>query len=100
MLEGIAEPDTETVTTSLDHHPLTFGLLIDRLLGEPSTALSGCGAVSEIRSRTASRRVVTIHADLRVSESPKRVVPCSIASTSRSIEPLHRCRSSGDSSST
>ena len=39
VLQGLAEPDTETVTIYLDCHPLTFGLLIDRLLAEPSTAL-------------------------------------------------------------
>lgn len=39
MLHGTAEPDSETETIYLDHHPMTFGLLVDRLLAEPSTAL-------------------------------------------------------------
>lgn len=39
VLEGIAEPDSDTLTIYLDHHPMTFGLLVDRLLEEPSTAL-------------------------------------------------------------
>jgi len=39
VLEGTAEPDTDTVTIYLDQHPLTFDLLVDRLLDEPTTSL-------------------------------------------------------------
>lgn len=39
ILEGIAEADSDAVTLYLDHHPFTFGLLVDRVLAEPSTAL-------------------------------------------------------------
>ena len=37
ILEGTAGRDTDNLTLALDHHPFTFGLFIDRLLGESST---------------------------------------------------------------
>lgn len=37
--EGTAHPESETVTIYLDHHPMTFGLLVDRILADPSTSL-------------------------------------------------------------
>lgn len=39
VLQGLAEPDSETETIYIDQHPLTFGVVIDRLLDEPSTSL-------------------------------------------------------------
>ncbi len=36
-LEGTADRDSDYVTLALDHHPFTFGLLVDRLLARPST---------------------------------------------------------------
>jgi hypothetical protein len=39
ILKEVPDRDSETVTLYLDHHPFTFGLLIDRLLAEPDTSL-------------------------------------------------------------
>ncbi len=36
-LLGTPEPDSDMVTLYLDHHPLTFGLLVDRVLADSST---------------------------------------------------------------
>lgn len=39
VLQGLPEPDSDAVTMYLDHHSFTFGLLLDRLLEDPTTNL-------------------------------------------------------------
>lgn len=59
VLQGLAEPDSETETIYIDQHPLTFRLVIDRLLDEPSTSLLTLKVRSDFgvdRQRTANVR--------------------------------------------
>jgi len=39
VLQATADPDSDIITLYLDQHPFTFGLVVDRLLADPTTVV-------------------------------------------------------------